>query len=115
VSNTHAVRSRRLIAVGALIVAGIVAVPAMAAPGEDDTPIGNPDLPLGCGIDIHVILDESGSIENAHATGDVRQAFGAPRADDGDAAEVGDRDACATSVTAPRATSGSATGCPRGS
>ena len=57
------------------LVAGLTAGSAAAAPGEDDIPIDNPDLPLGCGIDIHVILDESGSIASANATEDVRRAF----------------------------------------
>src|SRR5262245_29024226 len=48
---------------------------AMADPGEDDTPIGNPDLVTACGIDIHVILDESGSVGDS--AGDVRRAFSA--------------------------------------
>lgn len=44
-----------------------------AAPGESQTPIENPDLPKACGIDIHVVLDESGSVKNYRS--DVQTAF----------------------------------------
>ena len=56
-----------------LLAALVAAGPAAAAPGEDDTPVANPDLPIACGIDIHVILDESGSVQNYRS--DVQQAF----------------------------------------
>jgi uncharacterized repeat protein (TIGR01451 family) len=49
--------------------------PVAAAPGEDDTPADNPDLEAACGLDILVILDESGSIATANATDDVQRAF----------------------------------------
>ena len=56
------------------LLAGSLA-PVTAAPGEDDTPIANPDLEAACGIDILMILDESGSIGSAGATGAVQNAF----------------------------------------
>ncbi|HEY1277356.1 MAG TPA: VWA domain-containing protein, partial [Thermoleophilaceae bacterium] len=56
-----------------LAAAAIGGSTAQAAPGEDDTPIDNPDLTTACGIDIHVILDESGSVKNY--ANDVRRAF----------------------------------------
>jgi LPXTG-motif cell wall-anchored protein len=61
----------------AAVVAGSVALAptASAAPGESQVPIPNPDLVAACGIDILVILDESGSIANAGATDDVKTAF----------------------------------------
>jgi uncharacterized repeat protein (TIGR01451 family) len=73
-------RSRWLsrLATGAVLSLGLVAAlgrPAGAAPGEDDTPIPNPNLVAACGIDIEVILDRSGSIASAGATEDVRRAF----------------------------------------
>ena len=58
----------------ALVVGGSVTRLAVAAPGEDQTPIATPTC-RSCGIDILVILDESGSIENAGATDDVQDAF----------------------------------------
>ncbi|MDJ0770308.1 MAG: VWA domain-containing protein, partial [Ilumatobacter sp.] len=38
------------------------------------TVAANPDLPVACGIDVTVVLDESGSINSAGATGDVEDA-----------------------------------------
>ena len=35
-----------------------------AAPHENDDPVANPDLPRGCGIDILMVLDESGSVKD---------------------------------------------------
>jgi uncharacterized repeat protein (TIGR01451 family) len=60
-----------------LVLLGLIAFngPAVAAPGESQVPIDNPDLALGCGIDISVVLDESSSIASAGATEDVRRAF----------------------------------------
>ena len=60
-----------------LVLLGLIAFngPAVAAPGESQVPIANPDLTLGCGIDISVVLDESSSIASAGATEDVRRAF----------------------------------------
>ncbi len=64
---------------GVLLVAGLLAVnptlPARAAPGESQVPAPNPDLEAACGIDISVVLDESGSIGTSGATNQVRQAF----------------------------------------
>jgi uncharacterized repeat protein (TIGR01451 family) len=77
-----AIRMRPVL--GAVLVAVLTATlmiatprpePVSAAPGEDQTPIDNPDLDVACGLDILVILDESGSIANAGATEDVRRAF----------------------------------------
>src|SRR3954452_3211010 len=48
---------------------------AAAVPPERAIPIDNPDLDAACGLDIHRILDESGSV-GVHA-GVVRQAFNA--------------------------------------
>ena len=56
-----------------MLLVGTTARPALAAPGEGSTPAVNPDLPIACGIDIHVILDESGSVQNVPT--DVQQAF----------------------------------------
>ena len=72
-------RRIRAAAVAAVVIAAalvsVPSTPASAAPGEDDTPIANPDLTPGCGLDILVMLDESGSIEAAHATDEVQDAF----------------------------------------
>ena len=64
----------RRLAVAALLLT-IPVAQASAAPGEDETPIDNPDLVAACGLDIHMILDESGSV-GIHA-GVVRRAFNA--------------------------------------
>ena len=48
---------------------------AAAVPPERAIPIDNPDLVAACGLDIHMILDESGSV-GIHA-GVVRRAFNA--------------------------------------
>ncbi len=74
---------RKVVAVTAVLgmAAVIVAVlgdggaPAAAAPREDRTSARNPDLDAACGIDIHVMLDESSSIDQFGATADVRRAF----------------------------------------
>ena len=67
------------VVLAALLVAGsvgLVGEPAAAAPGESEVPAPNPDLDAACGLDILVILDESGSIDRATgATAAVRQAF----------------------------------------
>ena len=47
----------------------------VAAPGEPTDPAPNPDLTKACGLDVLVILDESGSIASSNATDDVRRAF----------------------------------------
>lgn len=67
----------------ALLVAGgsfaLVGNRTSAAPGESQVPAANPDLEAACGLDILVILDESGSIHDfrpvGSATTAVRQAF----------------------------------------
>src|SRR3954447_26718915 len=48
---------------------------AAAVPPERAIPVENPDLVASCGLDIHMILDESGSV-GIHA-GVVRRAFNA--------------------------------------
>src|SRR5829696_8848026 len=48
---------------------------AAAVPPERAIPIDNPDLVAACGLDIHMVLDESGSV-GIHA-GVVRRAFNA--------------------------------------
>jgi hypothetical protein len=65
---------RALVAV-ALIASALSAGRAAAAPPEDRTPVTNPDLAAACGLDIHIILDESGSVANY--ADNVRQAFNA--------------------------------------
>ena len=65
-----------LLTVGAALVAGgSITRLAVAAPGEDPVPSPTPNLAAACGIDILVILDESGSIAAAGATEDVQAAF----------------------------------------
>ena len=59
----------------ALVVGGSVTRLAVAAPGEAQVPVANPNLVASCGIDIQVILDESGSIASAGATENVKTAF----------------------------------------
>ena len=44
-----------------------------AAPGEPSTPLPNPDLEVACGLDISMILDESGSVGPYKS--DVQAAF----------------------------------------
>jgi hypothetical protein len=62
---------------GALLASGLFALGPLAAveaaPGEPSTPTTNPDLEVACGIDILVILDESGSVQNYKR--DVQDAF----------------------------------------
>jgi hypothetical protein len=64
-----------------LLVSGFVAslvplaAPALGAPHEPDDPIQNPDLDAVCGLDVLMILDESGSIENSDATDNVIDAY----------------------------------------
>ncbi len=49
--------------------------PAGAAPGESSVPADNPDLQKACGLDVLMVIDESGSIAQSNATDDVRNAF----------------------------------------
>jgi uncharacterized repeat protein (TIGR01451 family) len=58
---------------GLVLVAAPTPQPVSAAPGDDEIPARNPDLVAQCGLDILVILDESGSVEDF--TGDVKTAF----------------------------------------
>jgi uncharacterized repeat protein (TIGR01451 family) len=63
-----------VVAAIAVVLAGAGAASrAVAAPGESSRPIANPDLAVACGIDIHMILDESGSVRDY--ANDVRSAF----------------------------------------
>ncbi len=73
--RTHGRVALATAAVLASLLASLMVPTASAAPGEDDTPIANPDLHTSCGIDILMILDESGSIGQAGATGAVKSAF----------------------------------------
>jgi hypothetical protein len=65
---------RALIAL-VLVALTLSAGPALGAPPEERAPVSNPDLDAACGLDIHIILDESGSVSNYAAN--VRQAFNA--------------------------------------
>src|SRR5262245_4219205 len=47
--------------------------PTSAAPGESQVPIPNPDLESGCGLDVNMVLDESGSVLPVAAN--VKAAF----------------------------------------
>ncbi len=75
----HAARwSRRfsivfVLTLGVALTAPGTAAPVHAAPGESQVPAANPDLVRACGIDIHVVLDESGSVRNFKS--DVQTAF----------------------------------------
>jgi uncharacterized repeat protein (TIGR01451 family) len=51
------------------------AAPALAAPYEPKVPAENPDLDAACGLDVLMILDESGSIANSNATDEVIEAY----------------------------------------
>src|SRR4051794_26281985 len=69
-------RAMRRAAVGVMvIVAALSTGRAAAVPPERAIPVENPDLVASCGLDIHMILDESGSV-GIHA-GVVRRAFNA--------------------------------------
>ena len=63
-----------MVAIATYLVTSFGAV-ASAAPGEPTNPAPNPDLTKACGLDVLVILDESGSIASSNATDDVRRAF----------------------------------------
>jgi uncharacterized repeat protein (TIGR01451 family) len=65
-----------VMAVGALLVTLMPAI-AGADHNESTAPADNPDLTKACGLDVLMILDESGSIDSSHATQDVRNAFSA--------------------------------------
>ncbi len=54
---------------------GWLGAPGLGAPFEPDDPIPNPDLEVSCGLDVLLVLDESGSISQSRATEDVRSAF----------------------------------------
>ena len=55
---------RRAVIGAMVIVVALSTGRAAAVPPEDATPVDNPDLVAACGIDIHMILDESGSVAN---------------------------------------------------
>lgn len=64
-----------LLSVGLVVAVLSYSLPARAAPFEPPIPVDNPDLDASCGLDVLVILDESGSIASSGATDDVREAF----------------------------------------
>ncbi len=66
---------KRAVVVLVLVLVAISSGRAAAIPPGDPTPIANPDLRAACGLDIHIILDESGSVKPYAAN--VRQAFNA--------------------------------------
>ncbi len=49
--------------------------PRPRRPASPLLPSPNPDLTKACGLDVLMIIDESGSISNSGATNDVRNAF----------------------------------------
>ena len=59
----------------AFIVWIVAASGALAAPRPIEQPIPNPPLTKACGLNVLMILDESGSIATSNATQDVRNAF----------------------------------------
>ena len=70
-STLEGVRGRRGIAVFsalsmliALMPVFFVALPAQAIGDQPEAPIGNPDLDPSCGLDILLVLDETGSMSN---------------------------------------------------
>lgn len=71
--------NRRLVGlfVATCLISAMVAYapPAQGAPFEPDVPVQNPDLDAACGLDVLMILDESGSIGSSGATGAVIEAF----------------------------------------
>src|SRR3954451_3325151 len=66
---------KRALIAGMLVALTLSAGPALGSPPEERASVGNPDLTAACGLDIHLILDESGSVANYAAN--VRQAFNA--------------------------------------
>jgi uncharacterized repeat protein (TIGR01451 family) len=69
-------RNVRLLFATSLILAMLsFVVPARAAPYEPKVPAQNPDLDASCGLDVLMILDESGSIAQSNATDEVQEAF----------------------------------------
>jgi hypothetical protein len=48
---------------------------ALSAPRPLEQPMSNPDLTKACGLNVLMILDESGSIATSGATQDVKNAF----------------------------------------
>ena len=71
-------RDRRLVlTLGMSLILAMVsyAAPASAAPQEPQVPARNPDLDAACGLDVLMILDESGSIQSSGATDEVIDAY----------------------------------------
>lgn len=68
-------RGRRALAVGVtagLVASLVAAAPAAQAASVPTTP--NPDLAVSCGLDVVLVLDESASIANSSAEGQVKAA-----------------------------------------
>ncbi len=63
-----------LLATSAVVLPGVAAGAAELPIGNPD-PLPNPDLERSCGLNILMVLDESTSVANAGATGNVRDAF----------------------------------------
>lgn len=57
-----------------LCAAAVLALAVAVAPASAADPVANPDLSLACGSRIVLVLDESSSIHDNGATGDVRSA-----------------------------------------
>ena len=60
---------------GSLLGLALAAGPASAQLRSVEDPAPNPDLERACGLNVLMILDESGSINSSGATNDVRAAF----------------------------------------
>lgn len=68
---------RRLGAVLVAIGTILVSIPVLGGTATADarpSPTSNPDLPVGCGLDVSLVLDRSGSITHAGAQGTVTRA-----------------------------------------
>ena len=67
---------RRAVVVSVTVIAVALSTGrAAAVAARESEPVGNPDLVAACGLDIHIVLDESGSVGDY--AGDVRRAFNA--------------------------------------
>lgn len=64
-----------MVAIAVATMLAAVIPSAEADPGENTATADNPDLTKACGLDVLVVLDESGSIATSNATNDVRNAF----------------------------------------
>ncbi len=68
---------RRLGAVLVAIGTTLVSIPVLGGTATADarpSPTTNPDLPVGCGLDVSLVLDRSGSISHAGAQETVTRA-----------------------------------------